>query len=53
MENIAVMIFILVPEAPVEVSVSPPNQETDLILRNLGNFPIDIRQRGYQKGTYA
>jgi hypothetical protein len=34
-----------VPEAPVEVSVSPPSQETDLILRNLGNFPIDIRQR--------
>ena len=43
----------LVPEAPVEVSVSPPSQETDLILRNLGNFPIDIRQRGSHKGMDA
>jgi len=41
-----------VPEAPVEVSVSPPSQETDLILRNLGNFPIDIRQRGSHKDDW-
>jgi hypothetical protein len=47
------VILLLVPESPVEVSVSPPSYETDLILRNLGNFPIDIRQRGYlnQKGN--